>query len=797
MLVTRAVKVPWGRLWLAQLPFAIWMFCIQVGTSTAVYSMKKFTDDAALIALALTLFRLPDGIFTPVLSVASDHTWTRWGRRTPYIVASGVFGTVALCFVPGMTGFWALVGAILCFQVMIYSSQVFSPLSQELVPNEQRGRASSMRAVVFCVSIALFYSVVVGRFDDVYVCGPLATHFGAITGEQFTYWLSALLMLVSPLFVWLGVTELRAKPPKAATAATVVPTGHAAPWTWVGRAVASFARDLFAKKMLGTYIVVLSWVFAQTDLQSFSLLLYTEQWGYSKQAMGGNIALGVVIMMPVIFLGGWLSDRFNKTYLMFWAQLAQLFCCLFYIFYVKVWLHGRPPTLFEILIIGEVAGVMKWVMMTMAWPLIFEYAPRERMGAANACNSIITAVGIASLVYLMGSWISGWSHFFGAPPGVDTTVVFAAPMDATRVQELAGAGIKVRPAPRVNSAGEDPRAWSLRISQAEVEQLLGQLKSDEGQLTIKRAVAGHPGHSDGEKAAAADEVKRLEERIATAHTRLDSMTSAWEQEVRSRLKGQLVAEGAVLRSGSELAGFTVRIEASRRCTAAQVGRLRERIRSTGPRNDGAIRLVDVWRESDNSLIFCGVDSSSADLTSAEFPARILGALAAWNSEVTGETSSTTPSLALSAGALAAQSCRAFQLELATLQPATAADLLVFSEALAERSALKLLAEPVAGEKAVRLICVNASATGVDGPDAYPGKETATLVEQAFAAAKESSIVFPRPVLDTSCRVTAYDYFSGSYLFAIQLMIACGLTLWLIRLEKAGRVHRQESGKEAT
>lgn len=538
MLATRLARIDNRHLWLLSLPFALWMFCLQMGQSTVVFSIKKFTDDAAFIAFALVLFRLPGGVFSPVASYASDLTWTAWGRRKPYIVVSGLAGALILPFVSGVSSAWALVGVMLGFQVTIYVLEVFNPLSQELVPLPQRGRASAARAVMFGVSITLFFSVLVGRFDDVYLHGPLASLLGPVTGEQFTYGLGAVLMLLTPLLVGLGVTELRprAGPPAPAPAA---PRAH--PLRRARRAVATFFRDLLSRQMLGTSIVVSSSMIATSDLQSFNYLLYTEQWGYSKQEMGSNIALGMAIMLPIIFLGGWLSDRFDRTRAMLAAQALQLAVCLFFIFYVKVWLGNEPPSLLEILIVSEVASITKWITGTMAWPLIFEYAPRDRMGTANAGSSIITAAMISLFILLMGWWIKGYSRLFAAPAGLETCVVLPAPATTTELRAIFGGAVDVRPGP---GTGEPTQSWSFRRPSAEVDALLAELKIVDGRVAKLRSASIGASRTDPEAALAGGELARFEQRGAEIRTELESQAQGWTAEVEVRLGQRLDPGGA-------------------------------------------------------------------------------------------------------------------------------------------------------------------------------------------------------------------------------------------------------------
>ncbi|MEY4488309.1 MAG: hypothetical protein RIQ79_817 [Verrucomicrobiota bacterium] len=65
------------------------------GQATAIFTIG-FSLDASLVAWAIMLPRLIDGVTDPILGHLSDNTHTRWGRRKPFLVLGSLLAAVSL-----------------------------------------------------------------------------------------------------------------------------------------------------------------------------------------------------------------------------------------------------------------------------------------------------------------------------------------------------------------------------------------------------------------------------------------------------------------------------------------------------------------------------------------------------------------------------------------------------------------------------------------------------------------------------------------------------------------------------
>ncbi|MDX2185970.1 MAG: MFS transporter [Opitutaceae bacterium] len=522
MLVTRLPRVSWPALLLAQFPFALWMFYLQLGQATGSYTLKRFTDDPTYVTTLLMLLRVPDMIIGPIVSYWSDSIWTTWGRRVPFITVAAVVGALAAIAVPFMNSAYSVIACLLVLQTMIAVGQTFQALSQELVPLPQRGRASGLRSLMFQVALIVFFSVVIGRFDDVYRHGLIA---GArpLTGETLTYLVGAAAMALPAILIGLGVVELRTqKEAEATRAAAAKPKEAGRDWTSriLGFPV-RFVRNLCSKELIASYLTILV-LSCNIEMMSFNYLVYTEQWSYSKQDMGGNIALGIAIMIPFTFVAGLLLDKVNAARALFWTMGLVFLANLCYILFVDVWLGGQRPSLLQILIFGEITSVLKWISITICWALMFQFVPKNRMGAATAGINIFAALCVIASSGLMGNWIEWYSKRFAPPAGAEVRVELIQPVTKDQLQQKLVEDYRLRTVETLARGEETSRNWAIRVPIPSVGDLLAEKKQLENQIA--------------DKVPGVDPVT-AEKRIREIDTQLEGHASAADVKVREKLSG--------------------------------------------------------------------------------------------------------------------------------------------------------------------------------------------------------------------------------------------------------------------
>src|SRR5512146_1887208 len=172
MMVTRRKTVPWLWVSLAMLPWALIIFIACGFATITTFQLRKFTDSPLLISALLTIPSITGVTFTPIALYLSDHVWTRWGRRKPFVVVGGIPALLALVLIPYANSLVTLTLLLLTYYICQAGFQPFEPLTQEIVPPSQRGRASIVHTLAIQLAVLGFFWVLMGRYDDYYSDWP-------------------------------------------------------------------------------------------------------------------------------------------------------------------------------------------------------------------------------------------------------------------------------------------------------------------------------------------------------------------------------------------------------------------------------------------------------------------------------------------------------------------------------------------------------------------------------------------------------------------------------------------------
>ncbi|MFN5903242.1 MAG: MFS transporter, partial [Novosphingobium sp.] len=118
-------------------------------TFLMLYYNQVLGMDARLVSLALMLALVIDGIIDPIIGYLSDRTYTRWGRRLPwlYIAAIPLGCAWYLLWVGSEApGFWELVGLAVVIRLLVSACEV---PSVALVPELTRDYDERTRLMRF------------------------------------------------------------------------------------------------------------------------------------------------------------------------------------------------------------------------------------------------------------------------------------------------------------------------------------------------------------------------------------------------------------------------------------------------------------------------------------------------------------------------------------------------------------------------------------------------------------------------------------------------------------------------
>jgi Na+/melibiose symporter-like transporter len=557
MIITCKKKIPLHWTIFAIMPWAAFSFKGAVLGAGFLFSLKKFVENPAGLTFVLSLPSFFAIVLQPVVSFLSDRIWTRFGRRKPFVCTSFFGITVSMILMPLMPNFWALLVVYMLYQIFADLNSPMEPLKQEIIPPAERGRATAAMSWFSNLATMTFWFVALGRFDDVSYMGSLA-----IQGETVIYWTGGLMMLMMGLLVTLGIREVDQKSPLRGQRLT--------PATFFGGLL---DRELWPVYML---IVGSACMNFYAGLGALSNLLYTEQWAYTKQEMGINVAVGGVINIFVIAALAIFSNRLNRMRAYQTLICLSLIGQICYYCYVEFVLPDKHPSLIEIIVFGEVLSILGILTGMVYVPLVYDYVRRNKMGTYNAGAQLVTRLTVLITLNGVGLFVWGYATFFQPPAGEMTRVVLQGgdenrEADVLRILRAASWSYPQdgSPVPSDNIAAsawqangtfaDTGRGWEIRLRNKDSVRLAEEkekltkarlpLVSDE-KIQIDKVASlmmeGRTGPaSEAEKKVAAyrAEIVPIDARIKEIDRELENRAQAFCAHVEKILGGRLIVEG--------------------------------------------------------------------------------------------------------------------------------------------------------------------------------------------------------------------------------------------------------------
>jgi MFS family permease len=392
---TRQARVPWSWVAMMSLPWATMLYLEMLSNVAVTFKVREFVSVPVLITL-LGSFNLFFSVFVgSACNYASDRIWTRMGRRKPFLLAGWIAAALGCLVLPEVRTLWLLVALVFFHELLRDFATPYETLCNEVVPPPQRGRANAAFTFARNGMIAFFFAVMVGRWDETYT---LPGGF-AISGQEFVFWIGSLLTAATALFVLRGIHEERPPAPPVAR-----PAGRGG----VVAAVSDFLRDIFGdRQWLALYAIGIAQQIFWLDFGSLGPLLYTEQWGFTKQAYGNVLAIATGATLCVFLpLGGWLSDRLDRIRLFVGLAAAMALTHLLFFLYLKLVAASDHPSFDAVLAFRLVSTGVGTVGTIASVSLMFDYVPRDRLGTVLAGVALTRNLSSLLINNGVGLWVT-------------------------------------------------------------------------------------------------------------------------------------------------------------------------------------------------------------------------------------------------------------------------------------------------------------------------------------------------------------------------------------------------------
>jgi hypothetical protein len=566
MIITGKKEVSWKWMFISVLPWSSqYLEGLAMGAAF-FFSLRKFIDNPAGLTFILSLPPFVGLLMGPITHFLSDRIWTRYGRRKPFIIASWCGTLTAMAVMPLMPTFIGLLGAYLVFIFFNTMGGPVETLKQEVVPPKQRVTTAAILTWINQFVMLFFYLIAIGRFDDEgYLAGL------PVSGEESIYWAASLSSLIMILLVMLGIKETNP---------------HS---SLVGKrlGIRDFFTSILHRNLRQVYVLIFGAAVYNVGTGAIGALLYIEQWQFTKQELGTNVAVGGALNLVIIFILGLFAKKLPrmKTYQAL-LVIGMVLNISFYL-YVHLFIYDQRPTLLEVIIFGEMLAIVGTLKSMIYTPLVYDYVPRNEMGTYAAGASIINRLVNILLLNGAGLFVIMYSKLFLPQGGEMVRVSFPEMMHEQQVMEIVrheewirednglpydAGDIYALPWYGNGAALDQGRTFEIVFRNKDSENLFEErkdLRQKNNRITAKAANAralAIIAERDGDLRrtarlrAEAEEYDResapLQEKIDDITAELDRRAEATKQQVLEKLDGHIMDSGSQILEAASVPALT-------------------------------------------------------------------------------------------------------------------------------------------------------------------------------------------------------------------------------------------------
>lgn len=349
----------------------------------------------------------------PIVSVRSDRTRTRWGRRIPYLFWStpfvGLFLVLIGCyesltnFFTGGAGAMTVLGhsigrgavAITIIGILmvgwdianVFVGTIYYYLFNDVVPTQYLSRFFACFRIVLTVA-TMAYSR--------YVLPHSMTHFRTI------FVLAGVVYVAGFMAMCLFVREGQYPPPPS----------NADRGPGFLSSIKTYASECFTHRLYWYFFIANALTYASRSSFVFLLVRNTKSLGLTLDELGKFGALIGGISLALQFPAGWVADRWHplRVYVLsnIWYTAGILAQC--------VWIFhdfGPSGNLFYMYVVGLSFMPLKLISDAAELPVYMRLLPKERYGQFASANAMVRAFTLVFSSAAAGAFIGWTGHWFG------------------------------------------------------------------------------------------------------------------------------------------------------------------------------------------------------------------------------------------------------------------------------------------------------------------------------------------------------------------------------------------------
>jgi MFS family permease len=400
-------------------------------------------------------------LIQPAVGLISDRSTSRFGRRRPFILIGTLLNLVFLAAIGLSWSYWSLLVAVLLLQFSNNISHgALQGLIPDMVPENQRGRASAVKAIfellpLILVGLAIAPLLGGGHLDWAIAATGAGILFTALV-TMFTvkeqpltekpgvpFWPPMLRVLgilagilvgaaagliggslvggIAGLLAWAVVGESTATAVGVGLGGGIAMIVAVVVGVWVGSLTALGREARRQPAFIWWIINRLFFLAAITSLQGFVLFFLMYAFNITREqasSLTGNLIYMVGIFTLLSALpAGWLADRIGHKLLVGISGITAAAGCTLLL--GTIWL----PKMSLIYVAGTILGVSTGLFMTANWAMGTNLVPPQEAGRYLGISNLAGA-GAGMIGAGIGGPVADYLNI--SNPGLGYFTIFAA-----------------------------------------------------------------------------------------------------------------------------------------------------------------------------------------------------------------------------------------------------------------------------------------------------------------------------------------------------------------------------------
>jgi MFS family permease len=399
-------------------------------------------------------------LIQPIAGLFSDRSTSRFGRRRPFILIGTLLDLVFLAAIGLSWNYWSLLVAVLLIQFSANISHgPLQALIPDMVPEDQRGRASAIKALfelvpIFLVGISIAAMVGAGHLGLAIITTGAALLITALVTiftvkEQplklkpdFSFWppmLRVFYMLagillgvlagllcgvliggIAGLITWLLAGKTTATTVAISLGGVVAMIMAIVIGVWAGSTTAIGKDARHHSSFIWWIVNRLFFLAAITSLQRFALYFFMYSFKIDVEPattlFGRLITIVGIFTLSSALVTGWLADRFRHKLLVGWSGILAAFGGILLL--GTIWVPNQAL----IYVAGTVLGLASGIFMTANWAMGTNLVPPAEAGRFLGISNLAGA-GAGIIGGSIGGPVADYLNL--STPGLGYFVMFA------------------------------------------------------------------------------------------------------------------------------------------------------------------------------------------------------------------------------------------------------------------------------------------------------------------------------------------------------------------------------------